>query len=336
MLIKLSPRIDFISPVSHLFDTDGNLVHRLEELEEGQSYVAANNRRFIPANYGRTGEAFFHNRGGGGGRYTSSSASQQLNFSRRRRSLSSKSSSADSASKPSSGSTEGKIIKIINNDDPSLSERVLLNLKTSQTFEEVVRDLGQVLRIRGADPRIYALDGREVRSFSHLRQQFHDEMTFVIAAGPAKVNRELARLPRTHSEPALRRSLVAASGSGLPPRSAATESPVLRDTDSPGTAAAGGSIKILINGVRKIYYPPMPAPPEDLSPPGRRPVLEWVFGYRGADQTRNLWVLEKGGELVYYVGAVVVIYHRMEEWQRHYTGHSEDIQCLDVHPQVDS
>ena len=68
MLIKLSPRIDFISPVSHLFDTDGNLVHRLEELEEGQSYVAANNRRFIPANYGRTGEAFFHNRGGGGGR----------------------------------------------------------------------------------------------------------------------------------------------------------------------------------------------------------------------------------------------------------------------------
>jgi hypothetical protein len=150
MLIKISPRVDFISPVSHLFDTDGNLIRRLEELEEGQSYVAANSRRFVPANYGRTGEAFLPHRTAG--TYTSYSAaaggaSQQL-LQRRRRSLSSKSSSADSASKPGSGNTEGKIIKIVNNDEPGLSERVLLNLKTSQTFEEVVRDLGQVLRIK--------------------------------------------------------------------------------------------------------------------------------------------------------------------------------------------
>jgi len=150
MLIKISPRVDFISPVSNLFDTDGNLIRRLEELEEGQSYVAANSRRFVPANYGRTGEAFLPHRTAG--TYTSYSAaaggsSQQL-LQRRRRSLSSKSSSADSASKPGSGNTEGKIIKIVNNDEPGLSERVLLNLKTSQTFEEVVRDLGQVLRIK--------------------------------------------------------------------------------------------------------------------------------------------------------------------------------------------
>jgi microtubule-associated protein-like 1/2 len=52
------------------------------------------------------------------------------------------------------------------------------------------------------------------------------------------------------------------------------------------------------------------------------------------EQARNLWVLEKGGELVYYVGAFVVIYHRMDETQRHYTGHTEDIQCMDIHPQV--
>jgi hypothetical protein len=290
MLLKISPRVDFISPVTHLFDTDGNLVHRLEELEEGQSYVAANNRRFVPANYGRTGEAFFQHRGGGGGggRYSSLSASQQqLAYNRRRRrSLSSKSSSADSASKLGSGSTDGKIIKIINNDEPSLSERVLLNLKTSQTFEEVVHDLGQVLRLKGAD-RLYALDGREVRSFSHLRQQFADESVFVIAAGPAKVNREIARLPRTHSEPALRRSVVAAPVGGghiPPPRSAALDSPLSsRDSESP---AAAGSIKILINGVRRIYYPPVPPPLEDTAPPSRRPVLEWVYGYRGADQVQ--------------------------------------------------
>jgi hypothetical protein len=57
---------------------------------------------------------------------------------------------------------------------------------------------------------MYALDGREVRSFSHLRQEFHEETTFVICSGPARVHREIARLPRTHSEPALRRSRVGA------------------------------------------------------------------------------------------------------------------------------
>jgi hypothetical protein len=146
MLAKISPRVDFISPVGHLFDTDGNLVHRLEDLEDGQSYVASNSRRFVPANYGRTGEAFFAHRRTPG--YTSYAAAGGVaTLHRRRRSLSSKSSSADSgggASKPGSGNTEGKIIKIINNEEPGLSERVLLNLKTSQTFEEVVHDLGQV------------------------------------------------------------------------------------------------------------------------------------------------------------------------------------------------
>jgi hypothetical protein len=195
--------------------------------------------------------------------------------------------------------------------------------------------LGQVLHVKAAD-RMYALDGREVRSFSHLRHEFYDETIFVISSGPAKVNRELARLPRTHSEPGLRRSRMGAgSAAGLAAaRSMAAEmSPSAsssRDTDSPATG--GGSIKILIDGVRKIYYPPVPPPPEDNSPPPRRPVLEWVFGYRGADRVCNLWVLEKG-ELVYFTGTVVVIYHRMEETQRHYTAHTEDITCLDIHPQ---
>jgi microtubule-associated protein-like 1/2 len=115
---------------------------------------------------------------------------------------------------------------------------------------------------------------------------------------------------------------------------AAESTPPSPTTDDVSPGSGGGSIKILINGVRKIYYAPVPTPPEDNAPPAKRPVLEWVFGYRGADAARNLWVLEKGGELVYYVGAVVVVYHRMDETQRHYTGHTEDIQCLDIHPQV--
>ena len=40
--------------------------------------------------------------------------------------------------------------------------RVLLNLRTSQPFEEVVEDLGQVLKINGAK-RMYTVSGQEVR-----------------------------------------------------------------------------------------------------------------------------------------------------------------------------
>ena len=93
----------------------------------------------------------------------------------RKRSGSSVSSSTDS--KPGSG--DGKVIKIVNNEDTAVSEKVLLNLRTSQTFEEVVRDLGQVLKIQGAD-RMYTLAGAEVRSFSQLRHDFSAEDVFVI------------------------------------------------------------------------------------------------------------------------------------------------------------
>lgn len=46
--------------------------------------------------------------------------------------------------------------------------RVLLNLRTSQPFEEVLEDLGQVLKMTGAK-KMYTNAGQEVRSFSQLR-----------------------------------------------------------------------------------------------------------------------------------------------------------------------
>lgn len=49
------------------------------------------------------------------------------------------------------------------------------------------------------------------------------------------------------------------------------------------------------------------------------------YGYRGIDTRRNLWVLPTG-ELLYYVAAVAVLYDRDEDSQRHYIGHTEDIQ----------
>lgn len=53
------------------------------------------------------------------------------------------------------------------------------------------------------------------------------------------------------------------------------------------------------------------------------------YGYRGRDARNSLHVLPTSpGELLYHVGAVGVVYNKMEETQRHYTGHNEDISWL--------
>ncbi|GAB6029719.1 hypothetical protein CHUAL_005440 [Chamberlinius hualienensis] len=51
----------------------------------------------------------------------------------------------------------------------------------------------------------------------------------------------------------------------------------------------------------------------------------------GHDTHLNLSLLPTG-ELLYFVAAVAVLYDRSKHRQRHYTGHTEDIHCLTVHP----
>lgn len=61
---------------------------------------------------------------------------------------------------------------------------MLLNLRTSQPFEEVLEDLGQVLKMNGAK-RMYTAGGQEVRSFSQLRNEFADIDTFYLGTAAA-------------------------------------------------------------------------------------------------------------------------------------------------------
>lgn len=84
-----------------------------------------------------------------------------------------------------------------------------------------------------------------------------------------------------------------------------------------------------IVGDRKIFYPPSWGYRKIISPPNHQIVLDWVYGCRGADISKNLWVLSTG-ELVYFVATTVVIYNRLKETQRHYRGHTEDVTCMDI------
>ncbi|XP_076833615.1 echinoderm microtubule-associated protein-like 1 isoform X4 [Brachyhypopomus gauderio] len=65
--------------------------------------------------------------------------------------------------------------------------------------------------------------------------------------------------------------------------------------------------------------------------PPKKLKLDWVYGYRGRDCRCNLYLLPTG-ETVYFIASVVVLYNVDEQLQRHYTGHTDDIKCLAVHP----
>lgn len=53
--------------------------------------------------------------------------------------------------------------------------------------------------------------------------------------------------------------------------------------------------------------------------------------YRGKDCRSNLYLLPTG-EIVYFVAAVVVLFNVEEQCQRHYTGHTDDVKCIAIHP----
>ncbi|XP_039218077.1 echinoderm microtubule-associated protein-like 2 isoform X5 [Crotalus tigris] len=70
-----------------------------------------------------------------------------------------------------------------------------------------------------------------------------------------------------------------------------------------------------------------------LELPQKKLKLDWVYGYRGRDCRANLFLLPTG-EIVYFVAAVAVLYNVEEQRQRHYLGHTDDIKCLTVHPDM--
>nr|CAD7260679.1 unnamed protein product [Timema shepardi] len=272
------------------------------------------------------------------------------------------------STKPSSG----RVIRIINNLDHSVQCRVLLNLRTSQPFEEVLEDLGQVLKMNGAK-RMYTVNGQEVRSFSQLRNEFADVDTFYLSSnyglsspvrrsrsraashGPLVEDltiRDVSRQRRARSKSRGRvlyadTDLVRGNGGlyvgggdergacpGDDPRTPTNvlppaASPTLRQYAAGEKTAtqlvSGVNSPLAPQGVERSMATPIGALTDLGTPSGAG------YGYRGTDSRRNLWVLPTG-ELLYFVAGVAVLYDRDEESQRHYTGHTEDIQCMDLHP----
>lgn len=232
----------------------------------------------------------------------------------------------------------GRIIRIVNNNDQSVQCRVLLNLRTSQPFEEVLEDLGQVLKMSGMK-RMYTASGEEVYSFSQLRNEYADTETFFLDVG----SRAISPISRVSPVPIRRsRSSNGIAPPAVPDDASKVQRRRARSKSRPRVLYAGDSdfgqtaesssdyvakeepIKMNIRGWRRTFYPPASQVLIDNSPPDKKLQLQWVHGYRGRDTHKNLWILPSG-EMMYFVAAVVILYDRDEETQRHYMGHTEDI-----------
>ncbi|XP_067642608.1 echinoderm microtubule-associated protein-like CG42247 isoform X1 [Eurosta solidaginis] len=320
----------------YVFSMDGDRKYHLDELEDGASYVVSSFKAFKPASYGKKNGMWYASPGNQG--WGSKPASRKPSI--MEADLGTLSTTSGSIKR-----SAGRVIRIINNLDHSVQCRVLLNLRTSQPFEEVLEDLGQVLKINGAK-KMYTGTGQEVRSFSQLRNEFADVDTFYLATGAALVAGSPIR--RSRSRPSVMAAAPILPTEELPkvplrgarPRSKsrprilyAPESEILRANGeySMLDIMKEEPTKVTIRGLRRTFYPPLHHAPADNTPPDKKLQLQWVHGYRGIDARRNLWVLPSG-ELLYYVAAVAVLLDRDEDAQRHYTGHTEDIMCMDVHP----
>uniref|UniRef100_A0A674CCA0 EMAP like 1 n=1 Tax=Salmo trutta TaxID=8032 RepID=A0A674CCA0_SALTR len=143
--------------------------------------------------------------------------------------------------------------------------------------------------------------------------------------GPTKARPMMAALPLRHT---------VSNDTVLPKKSCGTlPSPTGSRKDA---AAPEGYVKMYLKGRPITMYMPKDLvetycleAKSDL--PNKKLKLDWVYGYRGRDCRSNLYLLPTG-ETVYFIASVVVLYNVEEQLQRHYTGHTDDIKCLAVHP----
>ncbi|XP_053398574.1 serine/threonine-protein kinase DCLK1-like isoform X2 [Mercenaria mercenaria] len=163
--------------VRHVFSIDGSCkINRLEDLEEGESYVCASTDVFRRAEYDNSGAPAWN----------SNIASKSK--SREATSHSSTSNEAltsrDNYMDEHRDFIKPKLVTIIRNGSkPRKAVRVLLNRKTAHSFDQVLTDITDAIKLdSGAVKRIFTLDGRPVLCLA----DFFKEETIFVAYGPER------------------------------------------------------------------------------------------------------------------------------------------------------
>lgn len=164
----LTDKIKIVNGVQYIFTQNGQRVCTLHELEHGQSYVVSGTKQFQKFSYGELNK--FKQIGGINSQpLTTKSKLLREDDLKLLRPLSSKFNTVYHSVNHQLNSSykDGRIITVINNKDHKLRSRVLLNLKSPKSFEIIVKDLGQAVRIKNAK-RMFTNSGQEVRVNSFI------------------------------------------------------------------------------------------------------------------------------------------------------------------------
>ncbi|GAB6029718.1 hypothetical protein CHUAL_005439 [Chamberlinius hualienensis] len=319
----LTPRTDLPIGVRYIFTMDGEKIKELEEFEDGGMYVCSSRKKFVPLPYG-TGQL-------GWKPHSKLKLDEELKLFRPPSPTGPAGNSSDGQQQP--GSRGKRVLRVINNDNQTLQIRYMLNSRTSQPWENMIQGMAEALHMPNGR-KLFSYTAKHIQSYSQLRNELQESDIFYLCA-------ESDNSSPPHPSQVPNRLVGGGAGGGAgggnPGRSRSRNktkvSPPNHSTSSTSpTLGHVDPIRMKIKGQRREVYPPLNQRfPRDESPPDKNLELNWVYGYRGHDTHLNLSLLPTG-ELLYFVAAVAVLYDRSKHRQRHYTGHTEDIHCLTVHP----
>ncbi|GAB6027266.1 Serine/threonine-protein kinase dclk1 [Chamberlinius hualienensis] len=152
-----------------IFALDGHKVTSLEHLEEGQSYVCASTDCFKKIDYIKN-------------------ESPSWNVNKSKQSESNGTPKAILAEQSNKDFIRPKLITVIRNGiKPRKAVRILLNKKTAHSFDQVLSDVTDAIKLdTGAVRKLFTLDGRQVMGLADL---FNEDDIF-IAYGPEKYSHD--------------------------------------------------------------------------------------------------------------------------------------------------
>ncbi|XP_034461646.1 neuronal migration protein doublecortin-like isoform X1 [Hippoglossus hippoglossus] len=167
---SLSDHINLPQGVRFIFTIDGTLkIESLDELEEGESYVCASENLFKKVDYTKN---------------VNPNWSVNVKASASQKNMQSLAAKAAGETRETKDFVRPKLVTVMRSGvKPRKAVRILLNKKTAHSFEQVLTDITEAIKLEsGIVKRIYTLDGKQVTC---LQDFFGDDDVF-IACGPEK------------------------------------------------------------------------------------------------------------------------------------------------------
>uniref|UniRef100_G3QBW2 Doublecortin domain-containing protein n=1 Tax=Gasterosteus aculeatus aculeatus TaxID=481459 RepID=G3QBW2_GASAC len=170
---SLSDHINLPQGVRFIFTIDGaRKICSMDELEEGESYVCASENIYKKVDYTKNVNPNWSVN-------VKASASQK-----HMQAFAARAAAAADSSSEGKDFVRPKLVTVMRSGvKPRKAVRILLNKKTAHSFEQVLTDITEAIKLEsGVVKRIYTLDGKQVTCL----QDFFGEDDVFIACGPEK------------------------------------------------------------------------------------------------------------------------------------------------------